>query len=358
MAIGIHEQQDTKYGIVFGNTHATGAPIFTSTTAFEAINTAGLPIDTSVVFNKNVVQRIPDRMNGKRNATLEDTDFDMKGVNPTANMKFPATYATLDLVCACIFQGVTEGGSTPYPKTFNIPTSYPDFSTTGGGYVGFVKSLPASLSTAGLDEYITSAIATKVVFSCYPDQNEGRLTLDVDWMGRYYGIGDYTGTLTYPTTFSYWHFADLLSVELDTVAALCSGFTITFELDAAPKPVGGTGTLGTQTYALQKWKCTGSIDIEHTTTTGAYFEQEQIGTAMRIEIAWGSKTGAASGDLYFHIPNAKPYADTYKGTANDIRTLNFVAVEKVASTAAKMFTVIMANAVSRETTYTSGIWTL
>lgn len=361
MASPVTEQRDIKYGITFGNAAAT--PVFVSTAGLT-LNYDGLPLESSVVFEKNPNEREPERMNGKRNATDEDSDVDLKGSNPTASMQVQATIGTgngsgvqasagcLDLIAACIFQDVVETNSTPWKKVFNIPTTFPDFSSDAGAFCTLLQDTTIS----GADEIINSCIAKKVVFSCYPESNEGRLTLDVDWMGRYRAAGTYgTGALSYPTSFTYKHFADLTAVTIGGGAVLCSGFTFTFELDASPKPAGGAGTLGTLNYGLHKWKLTGSIDVEMDSATVALIALEGTNTPSAIQIYWGSATGATSGDVCFdaHVRFLK---SPFKGNTNAIRTLNFKGSEKVASTAAKMFTLTMANGISRQAVWTSGFW--
>jgi hypothetical protein len=209
---------------------------------------------------------------------------------------------------------------------------------------------------------MNSCVSKKVTFSCYPDQNEGRLTMDIDFIGRYFSVGDYSGTLTYPTSFTYKHFADLTGASIAGVNFLCSGFTITFESQIVPKPIGGSGALGTQTYTPEFWKVSGSVDAELDGSTIAYMNSITVGeggtsgTNYLLELWWGSKTGATSGDLYFKLPTVKFHSHAYKGTENEIRTMNFVGVQKIAATASKLFTVIMANAVDRGSVYTNSIW--
>jgi len=322
-------ERDFRYGFKFGN-HAT-VPAFAATTDWLALATAGLPVDGTVLFNKNVRQRRPPRANGYRNLRYTDAVNDAKGVAPTCSMTIPATKNFLAAACYGIFQKVTEAATTPFVKDFIYPepTTCPSFVGNEGAFLTLVREAPV---TTSCDEGMTSAVPKSVTFSCYPDQNEGRLTLAIEYFARYHAENaTYTGTLTYPTSFSYWNFADIKAATVATTPVTLYGFSFTMTNGAKQIPAEGyTATgIGCSDIVLPYFHTSGTVNLGWDASVRTLLTNEDSGTLSQLVIYWGADPAATDGDLVFKA-NMQPNSHSAVGSEESVRQIAFDCVEAAA----------------------------
>ena len=324
---------DFQYGIQFGN-HAS-APDF-DTLTWTALATSALPLEQDVVFQKNVRQYRPNRASGFRHNRYENVTNESQCIAPTCSMSLPATLPRLSDFLYGAFQSVTEAGGAPYKKDFVYPATagHPDLSANAGAFFALVKKA-ASGSTS--DQVIMSAIPRSLTLSCYPDQNNGRLTVQIEWTGRYHQEAQtYSGTLTYPTSWTYFNFADLKTTSFAGADVVLFGFTFTLANGMKQIPCEGYSASGKscQNAAFPRFHTTGSVDVLWNATLAGNLAKE-VGTDMlALAIAWGSGADpvTTTGDLLLK-GSVKINSHSSVGNEESKRRIEFDCVEGSATEA-------------------------
>lgn len=370
MAGNIAVHRDSKYGVIYGN-HASAAD-YASVASLVALNTAGLPEEAVVTFKKNAQLRKPPRFTGERMPKGADRNNDKYNVAPTVSISVPIGYTGnasteyVDILCSAIFQDVTENATTPYNKIFRFPTggNHPDFSANQGGFFTLVEETGVSAA----DKILHSCGATRASFSCDPGQNDGRLYLGMDCIGRYLNenisSSGYTGTLSYPSTWTYFNYNDLRSVTVDiggggATAIPCYGFKIDIDTGLTPTPTAGYhGTNGyNETNRCNRFfETSGTIkvlwnDTARSLIAGQVVADSTVWTNWVFSWAAADPVGAA-GQCLLKL-NVLIDADQFVGSEERISELTFSGFYDGTNFPVEFQ---YANAVDRGATYATGFW--
>lgn len=362
--------RDSKYGVIFGN-HAS-AQDFDSVSSLVALATAGLPQEAVVTFNKNAQQRKPFRATGERMSKGADRNNDKFNVSPTVSISTPIGYTGaaaseyVDILCASIFQEVTENASTPFNKIFRFPTNgnHPDFSADAGGFFTLVEETGVTAA----DKILHSCGATRATFSCSPDQNEGRLHLAMDCIGRYLNeniaSSGYTGTMTFPAAWTYFNFNDLRAVTVDiggggATAIPCYGFGLTIDTGLTPVPTAGYhGTNGyNETNRVNRfYEVSGTIKVLWDSTARSLISGEVVADSTvwtKWVFSWAAADPVATTAQCLLKVNAIMNSDQFSGNEERIVDLSFSGIYDGTNFPVEFQ---YANSVDRGAIYTAGIW--
>lgn len=369
--VAVH--RDSKYGICFGN-HASAAD-FDTVSSLAALATAGLPQEAVVEFKKNANVRRPYRASGQRMNVIADTANDVYHVSPSATLALPFYHTTtagaagIDILLGSIFQEVTEGASTPYVKTFTPPLSgaHPDFSADAGCFFTLVEETGVTAA----DKIMHSCAATKATLSCYPTQNDSRLYLSMDVIGRYLNehvaSTGYTGTMTFPSAYGYFPFNALRTVTVDVgnagspTAISTYGFTFTIETGLVPVPTAGYhgANAYNETNRVNRfYTVTGSVDLLWDATARTLITNETGGSSTEAEFVfnWGAANPiTASGELCVSA-YGRVNTSSFQGNEERIVRVEFDGSYYDAATDRFPLQVQYANAIDRGTTYSAGFW--
>ena len=314
--------KDIKYGIAELNKDvvatagarpsATGDGTEFGDTSLASTASTQIPVDGNIDFSKNIQERRPNRANGYRMPYYNDVNNDNKGQPVTFSWNCAVTNDIVDILCAGIFQRCTEGGTTPFVKSFQWPVvgaawaltgatyGYPEFATDEGYFFGFLKDSPiATTSEAAL-----SCVPNRLLLTCSSDANDGRLYQSSDWTGRL--KTDYT-VLTDPTSYtytdsSYYHFQNM-TVTVGGTEMVCYGIQLEITNGLKQIPAGGESCTE---IAFPSHNVRGYIDVLWDGVARAAFtsaETDNSASTPLFLIYWG--TGGASdpvttnGDLQF-----------------------------------------------------------
>lgn len=299
-----------------------------------------IPVDGTININKNVVERRPPRANGYRQPYYLDASNDNYGITPTWTWSAPLTRDTADLIFAGLFQRCTEGGTTPFVKSFQWPIvgaawaltggvyGYPEFSTDEGYFFGLIGNSPLGGVT---DIGVTSSVPRDATFTCSSDANEGRLYCVSNWDGLL--VTDYA-SLTAPTPYSltnseYFHFNGM-SVTIGGTAVVCYGMSLTITPGFKQIPAGGDSC---QDIAMVTHEARGYIDvlwdITARTLSTAVETNDTSAIMNTLKIFWGSGADpiTTDGDLMFEINGKLSGYPQNQGSEEQIVRLEFQGVK-------------------------------
>jgi hypothetical protein len=136
-------------------------------------------------------------------------------------------------------QNVVEGAGPGYIKSYSILPTQPDFQSSAGIVFAVAqRSIPSDGARCVL---LRDCVASHVKFTCSPDENEGRLTVDTDWLARGPAnrVYESTGTIT-EVAETYWHFLDLKACQKSITTPITlypSSLEFDFALDIVPYSV-------------------------------------------------------------------------------------------------------------------------
>ena len=311
--------KDIKYGIAELNSGAVGSsPTRTGDgtqfgdTSLASTASTQIPVDGNIDFNKNIQERRPNRANGYRMPYYNDAINDNRGYPTTFTWNSAVTQATIDVLCAGIFQRCTEGGVSPYVKSFQWPVvgaawaltgamyGYPEFATDEGYFFGFVKDSPVAVTS----EAALSCVPNRLLLTCSSDANDGLLYQSSDWTGRlkadYVALTDPTGYTI--TTTSYYHFQDM-TVKAAASEMVCYGIQLEITNGLKQIPAGGSSCVD---IAFPAHNVRGYIDVLWDAVARAAFTSAESGNPADVvlfEIYWGTGGGSdpvtTTGDLQF-----------------------------------------------------------
>jgi hypothetical protein len=339
MAIDISTPQQKRYGIAEQTTWGTAV----------ADTAAAIQLDVdpfSIVPNVNI--REGRQSQGTRRPFTGSRIHDTKRVAPTFSL--PAMEAKkdeLDYFLYAIMQSVSEGATTPFSKTFTIPDSQPDFSSSAGFFMTFWERFPVSLRSRKLKD----VIAKSLTLSCEPG---GRLMVAGEFVGRGAMIegANPTGTWTRSDSdnadYFFWEDIDRFTMDFGSGAVNLrpsGSFEITLSHDATPFGHDGSGNF--ETFAIVNWNLELKMTIADDLTANirnSFESAHRQGTVCTLEIGWGNDPPSADGDL--EITCQCQITDVSPDSA-DILGIEVTGAIATSNTSNSPITIILANALDR-----------
>ena len=290
MVITLYTGLDEQYALLDQGTWGTS----------PATNAAGQGLHIGAWDLKPTINfRERDVAKAQRYDKAEDMIADEKGVvHSPALPAIPFLKDQGDKFLYSVMQAVTEGTATPFAKTFAFGQTQPDFSASGGYFLGVVNKMPVASTSALLYD----AIMSEITLSCAPGANDSMLTVEGNLFARVQSeTFNYSGTITYPdvvvgTDFFYFHDIVTKTIVGTPVILGDDGFKLTLRNGA--KAVGAASGLY-QTVALTKYEVVLTIQALWDATLRTSMASLRSGTTEAIILEWGS--AGADGHLNFTL---------------------------------------------------------
>jgi hypothetical protein len=307
MACDLKTKHDVAYGILEQSTWGT-AELGSST--FQRIDCEPADFDPDARFIEL------NRVTGYRDLDYNTLIHHQKGSAPMLPIAGHIKKDDLGLFLYGVIQDVSEGGISPYTKTFTFPEDgQPDFSADEGIKFTVAKKMP----TAADSNSIRDAICRKLVLTWEPEGESGVGHMTAEMVGRgevNYAYDMSSATLTAKDNdLFYFHDLNTLTVDINDgtpTAVIPTRIEIEIGNNMIPVSV-DTGTPGQYgCILLRNYYCTAKItcawdatvddlrqeavDNSATVAAGSYPDREWI-------VEWG--TGGNDGHLKFAM-NAQP----------------------------------------------------
>lgn len=240
----------------------------------------------------------PSRSQQSRILELDNVRQDLKGSVPSFSVisavkapnSSPASAGNIAEWLYLATQNVAEGATPGFIKTFTILTGQPDFQSNAGIVFAVAKrSIPGDGSRCVL---VKDALCKRVRFTCAPDENEGRLTVHADWVGRGPVNRSYANTGTTVEVPQYFfHFMDLKAVTCGGNPVWPSSIELDFQLDIVPYSV-DVSTNRFLTYVIKGYKVLATIKALWTQDTYDLLvgNDDDPLVPATWEIKWGTAT--------------------------------------------------------------------
>jgi len=172
------------------------------------------------VLDTDVKTREPNRSNsGNRILLAQNVQHDEKGTMPKFTIQGDAKKHTLAGLLYGVVQNVSEAVGTPFEKTFTFASTQPDFTANAGWFGTLIVKQPSSLS-----QKVRDMIVRKLTLSCEPENNQGRMQMTAELIGRGAVTRDSapnTGVLArYAQSFFYFHDLKVASFVGNTIYPL------------------------------------------------------------------------------------------------------------------------------------------
>jgi len=273
---------------------------------------------------------------------IKDVANHTKGHEPKITLAGPATHEGLDNLLYSWFTACTEGATTPYDKTFTVPSTPVDYTSNEGIFHTIIVKNP----TASASEKITSAICQNLTIKASRTEQNGRLMYSADMVGKAYSAtSNPSGTFT-RTPAEYWNIFDITSFEIEGNALILDSFELVLNKTLVSTGVDGSGS-------FQGWASpvfSGQFNVSLIEDANARTELNRISSATRsdIEFYWGNNDGSVDEDLYFSLNGVVMPGS--KMTRQDVVKIDisYKLVYDAADTSkTEPFKCIMANAIDR-----------
>jgi hypothetical protein len=321
----IYSGHDWKYGIAEGATFKTA---IADASAFNQLSCENF------VINPDNKLRTPERASAQRFRDLADIAMDQKGSTPMCVIPTEVLKTEIDFWLYLICQYVVESATTPYAKTFTLPTiaNTPDFSANEGEFISLVKYSPI----ASTSEKISSMVAQGLDLSF----KDGFLFANIDLIGLGYSrTSDPSGTWTKAGQ-SRFHINDISLCQIGGADVILKDWSLSIKSKVIPAAP-GSGSWGN--FALAGWEVKSMISVINDANARTARANMDSGTETTIQIKWG--TTGVDGNLDFTIRGIMETAPDQHGDTADI-TFNLTGVSDIAGTQ-EIFTAVVANAVDR-----------
>jgi hypothetical protein len=286
---------------------------------------------------------------GTRTKRDGDIIYHKKRAMPTITLAMLAKQDELQHFLYAAMQSVSEGASTPYAKTFTLPTTQPNFASSAGYFNTIVERDPSS---GAVSKGMIDCVSRNLTITL----NDGEaLKVSQEWIGRGYPAQtqQLTGTWTRNSA-DYWWANDIARFTVNFGGGAVSLHLISFELVIAHDivPVGqasdGFGGAGSFKYpALVNRQLTWKVQVVKDSDFHTALTNWAGNTAVDIRLGWGNVTpGTTDGDLDFQIHGK--IGDVEKNHDEIISgTLSGVCLESDDGNT-EAIQVVMANAVDEE----------
>lgn len=290
MAIDVYSARDKRWGITKQTTWGTA----------EADSAAFTQLDCEAFhINRDVQIRRSAGAAASRHLIASDVAADELGSMPSFTVRGNATQGDLDILLYAFFQAVTEGGTTPFAKTFILPASgfQPDFSVSAGAFFTIIARDPV----ASRSWKVKDAILRSLKLSGAAGEN---LKYEAEFVCR--GAASFasnpSGTWTLPAKEWFnWHKWARQTVNFGG-GAVTTHLTA-FEISLAQEivKVGQDATNSTfQTFGITSQDLRFSLSALKDANTQTALTNHAAGTAITVNVAQGNATaGTDDGDLDF-----------------------------------------------------------
>ena len=298
MTMVIHSTQEIEYAYSLETT-TFGTPVTESATArFTRMLPVGAIPD--IVDNFSHIQY----RRGRGHLFPSEKDYLVNNKIPS-ELQIPvfSTYSTIE----AILQGVLQD-ATGTPMIF--PNTMPDFTVDTKGYT---YTIARTNPSANHDSKLSTAILKEVTFSCFGDQEDGRLVTTLNWYtGTPLGTeaSNFTGSATWtsPETalganiHTFWDLSTATFMAADVLAGGFYGFELTLRNNA--KAVGWDGSkygnyslfggdfIPVQGFVRAMAEDTSYFDIYTNYTSGTastlVFELNSTGSSGHLKFACGN----------------------------------------------------------------------
>jgi len=255
-----------------------------------------------------------------------------------------AKHDELDYFLYAAIGSVVEGETTPYAKTFTLPTTPPNYGQSAGNFFTVIERDPAASKSTKVIDCISKQLTISLA--------EGEaLKFAAELQGR--GVPSFTsdpsGTWTRNAIADIWHSEALDRCTIDFGGGAVSFHLVNFEL-VIPyelKPIGQDGSGSFQTFGLTLQPVTWKLKVVKDADYHTALTNWSGNTAVDINVGWGNATpGTDDGDLDFAL-HGKINAAT-KSNDNVINAdLSGVCLESDDGSTTEALTIVMANAVDR-----------
>lgn len=275
---------------------------------------------------------------------ISDKLIHTKGSSPMVTIPaMPAKQDELDHLLYGVLGAVTEGETTPFDKTFTLPTSPPNYGQSAGHFFTFIERDPAASKSIKAADMLVKQLTLSLAEGDF-------LKVAAELQGR--ALPSFTsnpsGTWT-RAALDLWHAEDLDRCTINFGSGAVSFHLVNFEVVVAyeMKMIGQSGSGDVQALypSLQPltWKLSVVKDSDfHTALTNW-----SGNTAVDVNLGWGNATpGTEDGDLDIQVHgkiNAAPKAHDQIITAE----ITGVCLESDDGTSDEALQIVMANAVDR-----------
>ena len=296
MAIALKTKDDVR---IFLGEQTTWGTALTAASNFNMTTPAfGSELDIDLAALDNDVQiRTPNRSNsGRRTLDRGNIQHDYKGASPKITLSGDAKFNDLAQFLYAVMQNVSEGALTPFEKTFQFPSTQPDF-TASAGWFGSV--IVEDDSASSVNKLIRDVICRKLTLTCDPTSNQGRLQIAAEMIGRgapTLNLAQVSGTKAItPQEFYYFH--DIKTFEGNANALAPVSIQIEIENNARPISVDIATAGDFRTYALGPYTVKATLRVLYEANARAI--QALQGTT--IEHPWTIIWGTVGTDGYLSI---------------------------------------------------------
>lgn len=280
--------------------------LYKQETAFGTALTSGMTVipTEELVINHDVKSHLLNRATGLRGPIDDDHWTDQVGSTPTAQCSYYVSRGMLPLLTSVLQR-------TPaYAAVGNVTTFYTEVYSGMPNFAnneGYFYTLLANSPVASQDERLTSAIGQSFTLSIAPDDNEGALFAQHNFVSKSSATGQSvtpTGTTTWPVMTQLYKWSDIQKVTVagtDMVNDFIS-FEVTVNNNAKAVPDGPA-----RDFVLPKWDVTGSITFMagntdvRTLMSNILSTAPDAGKALKIYFGTTSDTPAAADDLVLTV---------------------------------------------------------
>jgi len=339
MAITTYTSKDKRYGIAEQTTWGTA---IADGGAFQEIDCEPTEIKADVKYRET------PGVHATRNMTYGDIGADEKGALPKLSLTGEAKYDELDYFLHAFFQNVSEGVSTPFSKTFTLPSTQPDLTAiaaiaTAGQLLTFIERFPAASTSKMIKDVISNSLTLNIV----PGE---RLKFTSELVGR--GLTTFnsnpSGTWTRAAA-QYWHWEDLdrFTINWGGGAQVCvpvGPIELAYSSDIMGVGQDGTGNVQAL-HTLYNREGTFTLTFNRDAQAGSAKTNWAAGTAITVNIGWGNASpGTVDGDLDITFTGK---IETLEDTNEDILGTTITGRISAPDAATAPITIIMANALDR-----------
>lgn len=324
--------RDTRIGIAQQSTFGTA---IADASAFNE-----LYVEATEMKQDIKVREIPGN-HASRQILTGDQSHDTKGAMPMISLAGEVSRNDFDLLLYAAMQSVTEGGSTPFAKTFVLGSTQPDFGANAGFFATLIDRFPDASRSHKMVDAIVKSLGLSL-------EAGDRLKFSADMVGRgaISATSNPSGTWT-AQTYAPYHFEDIgaHTVDFGSGAQALTLKKYDAKIENEIVAIGGaSSTFGV--YGIPKRS--GSLDLSVLYDETQYASAKtaaEAGTLCTHVLRWGNATpGTTNGDLAITLTFKIEEVTLDKA---DILYFNMKGKLFAASASASFATIVLANAIDR-----------
>lgn len=234
---------------------------------------------------------------GTRQPVEQTTDHSIQGSSAKFSVSGPVDLNDIDQFLYAHFQKVVEAGDTEYTKTFTYFSDHPDFSSSEGHFLTWIKRMPE----ANTSQKVQGCIAPRIKLSA---ERDGMLMFESDWVahGTTDDDSNPSGTWTPRTGVGFVYFNDIASATLTHGASLASPVNLvmqSFEVEGTyeVEKIGHDSTNGFEQHGLQGRSGTFKIKMLRDTTADEALVSMKAGELVQFDVDLGTITISVTGKI-------------------------------------------------------------